>query len=97
MSAVSTETADGTVPVKRLSPRSLHDNAHAGTHASPAAPAPHGDWGAHRWTSLVSAVTLARMGPVSAFLFKFLITHSADASAISAAARLPHAARPGAE
>jgi hypothetical protein len=73
VSAVSAESVDGTLPEKRFSLRYL---CHNGLLRTPeTAGRPHGGGsGAYRSTSLVSAVMLARIGPVKPFLPKPLIT-----------------------
>jgi hypothetical protein len=74
VSAVSAEIVDGTLPEKRLSPRALRLNVLICMPES--AGRSHGSSGAYRYASLVSAVMLARIGPVKVLLFKCLITHS---------------------
>jgi hypothetical protein len=74
VSAVIAEIVDGTVPEKRLPPRTLCRNVLIRTPES--AGRSHGGSGAYSLTSLVSAVMLARIGPVKLFWIKPLITHS---------------------
>ena len=103
VSAVSAEIVDGTLPVKRFSPRSLRHNVPI--HTLDSAETPHGSGGAHRKTSLVSAVMPARIGPVKPFLNKALPTDSeacgrteraANAQPGARAARnAPHRREPG--
>ncbi len=62
VSAVSAEIVDGTLPEKRLPPRPLRHNELIRTPES--ARRSHGGRRAYRETSLVSAVMLARIGPV---------------------------------
>ncbi len=71
-SAVSAEIVGGTLPEKRFPPRILCRNM-----LSPSRPEGRtGGGGAYSLTSLVSAVMLARIGPVKPFRSKPLITHS---------------------
>ncbi len=74
VSAVSAEIVDGKLPEKRLIPRTLRRNVPVRTPDS--AGRPHGGSGAYRWTSLVSAVMLARIVPLKPFSLNSLITHS---------------------
>ena len=74
MSAVSAEIVGGTLPEKRFSPSHLRHNVPIRKPES--AGRPHGGGGAYRATSPVSAVMLARIGPVKPILAKYLITHS---------------------
>ncbi len=76
VSALSAEIVDGTLPVKRFTPRSLR---RAPTCSSPRASRLEdrtGGAAAYRWASRVSAEMLARIGPVKPFLNKYLIAHS---------------------
>jgi hypothetical protein len=74
VSAVNAEIVDGTLPEKRLPPRALCRNVLIRTPES--AGRSHDGRGAYRYVSLVSAVMLAKIGPVKWLLFKYLITHS---------------------
>ncbi len=71
VSAVSAEIVDGTLPEKRFSPSHLRHNVPIRKPES--AGRPHGGGGAYRATSPVSAVMLARIGPVKTFFCKSLI------------------------
>jgi hypothetical protein len=73
-SALSAEIVDGTLPERRLSLRILGHNVLIRTPDS--AGRLHRGGGAYREASLVSAVMLAGIGPVSPVLAKPLITHS---------------------
>jgi hypothetical protein len=75
VSAVSTEIVGGRLPEKRFSVRLLHHSVPVRTR--PSRPRDRtGGGGAYREASLVSAVTLARIGPLKLFLLKYLITHT---------------------
>jgi hypothetical protein len=75
VSAVSAEIVGGTLPEKRFSPRFLHHNVLG--FARPSRPEDRtGGGGAYSQASSVSAVMLARIGPVKPFLAKSLITRS---------------------
>jgi hypothetical protein len=74
VSAVSAEIVGGTLPEKRFSTRALCRSVPV--RRAEAAERPHGGGAAYRLASLVSAVMLARIGPVKPFLPKVLITHS---------------------
>jgi hypothetical protein len=72
VSAVSAEIVDGTLPEKRLWARFLRNIV---IRMPGSAGRPHRRRAAYRSTSLVSAVRLARIGPVKPFSSKYLITH----------------------
>ncbi len=74
VSAVNAEIVVGTLPEKRFSSRVLRHNVPVRTPES--AGRPHGGSGAYSLFSLVSAVMLAGIGPVKAFLAKSLIASS---------------------
>jgi hypothetical protein len=74
VTALSAEIVDGTLPLKRFSPRFLCGNVLIRVPDS--AGRPHGGDAAYRKRSLVSAVMLARIGPVKPFLPKCLITQA---------------------
>ncbi len=75
MSAVSAEIFGGMLPEKRFSLRTLRRNVPV-QHARVGRETARAAGGAHRSTSPVSAVTLARIGPLKLFFLKYLITHT---------------------
>jgi hypothetical protein len=95
VSAVSEEIVGGTLPEKRLSKRTLRHNVAVRKRDS--ARGPHGGDGAYRWSSLVSAVMLAGIGPVKPFLDKSLSTgaHAGRTSEADHTRREPLAQRSG--
>jgi hypothetical protein len=75
VSAVIAEIDGGTLPEKRFSPRYLRRSVPV-QHAPVGREDRTGGGGTHSATSRVSAVMLARIGPVKPFLPKCLIAHS---------------------
>jgi hypothetical protein len=86
VSAVSAEIVDGTLPEKRFSPRCLRHNVPVRTRESAGRSTSGG--GAYRWASLVSAVMLARIGPVKPSSVNNLIMHSEACGRTERAARV---------